>query len=298
MQDNATGLYKKPIEANKNSCDENMEKRSSLEYLGFGLGLRTNHISEILSTKPKIDWFEIISENYMFDGGLALLNLDRIRKDYPIVMHGVSLSIGSKDPLNYEYLKKLKKLAERIEPKWISDHLCWTGINNINSHDLLPVPHTEEAIEHISNRIIQVQEYLGRQILLENPSSYINFSENEMSEWEFLVEIANKSGCLLLLDINNIFVSSHNHKFDAMEYINHIPIDKVQQFHLAGHIKEEQFLIDTHGEKVCDGVWNLYKQAIKRFGKVSTMIERDDNIPPLHELIKELEFAKKLACNS
>lgn len=266
-----------------------------LPNLGFGLGLRTDHYQTIIADKPAVDWFEVISENYLVPGGKPLYHLDRIRADYPMVMHGVSLSIGSADSLNFDYLGQLKALAERIEPAWISDHLCWTGINGINLHDLMPLPYTEEAIQHVVNRVQEVQDFLGRRILLENVSSYITYVHSEMAEWEFLAEIAERADCLILLDINNIYVSAHNHSFEPLDYLHHIPINRVQQFHLAGHLNLGNIIIDSHGDSVIDPVWTLYNAALHRFGLVSTMIERDDNIPSFEELMAELEIARQVA---
>jgi uncharacterized protein len=271
-----------------------MPDTTLLPNLGFGLGLRTDHYQTIIADKPAVDWFEVISENYLVPGGKPLYHLDRIRADYPMVMHGVSLSIGSSDSLSFDYLGQLKALAERIEPAWISDHLCWTGINGINLHDLLPLPYTEESIQHVVNRVQAVQDFLGRKILLENVSSYITYAHSEMTEWEFLAEIAERADCLILLDINNIYVSAHNHSFDPLDYLHHIPINRVQQFHLAGHLNLGNIVIDSHGDSVIDPVWTLYKAALHRFGPVSTMIERDDNIPSLGELMAELEIARQV----
>ena len=268
---------------------------NNFPYLGFGLGLRREHYQTVLDSKPDIDWFEILSENYMVPGGKPLDFATRIREHYPMVMHGVAMSIGSASALNMDYLKQLKNLAQRIQPSWISDHLCWTGVNGSNTHDLLPLPYTEEAISHVVSRVNQVQDYLGREILLENVSSYVSFKQSDMPEWEFLSQVCQQSGCYLLLDINNIYVSSFNHEFDPLTYLNHIPVNKVKQFHLAGHTNCDTYIIDTHDEPVIDEVWSLYQQAVKRFGKVSTMIERDDNIPPLQTLIDELDVAKNIA---
>ena len=267
------------------------------DYLGFGLGLRPQHYPEILDTDEElpIDWFEIISENYMVPGGKPRQMLDRIRERYPLVMHGVSMSIASTSELNWKYLKRLKALAEDVQPKWISDHLCWTGVHGVNLHDLLPVPYTEEALTHISNRISQVQDFLGRRIAIENVSSYIEFKESEMSEWEFVAELAKRADCWLLLDVNNVFVSGENHEFDGSEFIQAIPKERVVQFHLAGHSEGETCLIDTHDQPVCDEVFDLYGKAISHFGPISTMIERDDNIPPLAELLAELNRAREIA---
>lgn len=267
-------------------------------FLGFGLGLRTEHYQYVLDNKPAVDWFEILSENYMVPGGKPLANLDRIRADYPMVMHGVSLSIGSTDPLNKKYLKDLKKLADRVEPHWISDHLCWTSVNHKNSHDLLPLPYNESTINHIVDRIKQVQDYLGRQILIENLSSYVTYHDSEMSEWEFLNEIVKRADSLVLLDINNIFVSAHNHHFEPIDYIRGIDIERVMQFHLAGHSYSGEMIIDTHDHDVCDPVWVLYAEALKHFGAVSTMIERDDNIPEFTVLRDELAVAEKIAAET
>jgi uncharacterized protein len=264
-------------------------------FLGFGLGLRTEHYQYVLDNKPDVDWFEILSENYMVPGGKPLHNLDHIRADYPMVMHGVSLSIGSTDPLNKNYLKDLKQLVERVQPNWLSDHLCWTSVGGTNSHDLLPLPYNEKTIDHVANRITQVQDYLGRQILIENLSSYITYKESEMSEWEFFNEIVRRADCLILLDINNIFVSAHNHHFKPIDYINGIDSDRVMQFHLAGHSYSGEMIIDTHDHDICDPVWNLYAKALDKFGAVSTMIERDDNIPEFSELRNELKIAEKIA---
>jgi len=265
--------------------------------LGFGLGLRPVHYEEILSgaSAPDIDWFEIISENYMIPGGRPLANLERVRARYPVVMHGVSMSIGATDPLDTEYLKNLKMLAERVQPSWISDHLCWTGAHGTNLHDLMPLPYTEEAIRHVVARVRQVQDTLGRRLLLENVSSYVTYKDSEMTEWEFLREIATRADCLILLDINNIYVSSFNHDFDPYEYLRGIPVARVQQFHLAGHSNEGAYIIDTHDHPIVDPVWQLYAEAVRRFPGVATMIERDDNIPPLAELLAELDQARQIA---
>lgn len=267
----------------------------SLPYLGFGLGLRPDHYHAILADAPPVDWFEILSENYMVGGGKPLHYLDRIRERYPLVMHGVSLSIGSTDPLNTDYLRDLKQLAARVEPAWISDHLCWTGVDRTNLHDLMPLPYTEEAIAHVAARVRQVQDYLGRQLLLENVSSYVTYADSALTEWEFLSEVARRADCLILLDINNVYVSGFNHGFDPRRYIDGVPRERVQQFHLAGHRNLENHIIDTHDEPVIDAVWELYAHACRRFGSVSTMIERDDHIPPLATLVDELAHARVVA---
>lgn len=269
-------------------------------FLGFGLGLRTSHYHEILEpqadgSKLDVDWFEALSENYMVPGGKPLYFLDRIRADYPVVMHGVSLSIGSTAELDTDYLKQLKALADRVQPAWISDHLCWTGVHGKNLHDLLPLPYTQETARHVADRVRQVQDYLGRRILLENVSSYASYTDSEMTEWEFLSVITEQSDCLLLLDVNNIYVSSFNHSFDGKAFIDGIPAERVQQIHLAGHHNHGDYIIDTHDAPIVDEVWKLYEYTLQKLGPVSTMIERDDNIPPLSELVEELGIARKLA---
>jgi uncharacterized protein (UPF0276 family) len=264
-------------------------------YLGYGLGLRKDHYETVLKERPRVDWFEILSENYMVDGGKPLHYLDKIREHYPMVMHGVSMSIGSSEPLNWEYLRQLKDLVQRVEPKWISDHLCWTGVDGINLHDLMPLPYTEEAIQHVVDRVNQVQDFLGRQLLLENVSSYLSYSDSQISEWEFLREIAERADCLILLDINNIYVSAYNHNFDPVTYLQAMPDERVYQFHLAGHTQQENLIIDTHDQAIADPVFELYAKAVAHFGRVSTMIERDDNIPPLPELLQELDRVRAIA---
>lgn len=264
-------------------------------FLGFGLGLRKEHYEAILADKPAVDWFEVLTENYLVDGGKPLYYLDRIRADYPVVMHGVSLSIGSSDPLDWGYLKQLKALIERIEPVWVSDHLCWTGVGGYNLHDLLPLPYTEEALRYVVERVLQVQEFLGQRILLENVSSYLSYRCSQLTEWEFLREVADRADCLILFDLNNVYVSSRNHCFDPLAYLAAIPPERVFQFHLAGHTDLGDLIIDTHDHPIRDEVWELFVAAARRFGPVSTMIERDDAIPPLPELLAELEKARCLA---
>jgi uncharacterized protein (UPF0276 family) len=264
-------------------------------FLGFGLGLRIPHIEHVLQHRPSVDWFEVLSENFMVAGGKPKHYLHRIREHYPMVMHGVSMSIGNTDPLDTVYLRKLKVLANEIQPEWISDHLCFTASGSVNSHDLLPLPYSAEALRHVVERVGQVQDFLGRRILLENVSSYLTYTTSEMTEWEFLAEIARAADCDILLDINNIYVSARNHGFSAHEYLQGIPAGHVRQFHLAGHTDCGDYLIDTHDHAVVDPVWELYVEALKRFGPVSTMIERDDNIPEFGELQDELGIARKLA---
>lgn len=264
-------------------------------YLGFGLGLRPDHYGTILEQRPSIDWFEILTENYLVPGGKPLYFLDAIREHYPMVMHGVSLSIGSCDPLDWNYLKEVKELIERVKPAWISDHLCWTGLNQLNMHDLLPLPYTMEAAKHVANRIQQVQDYLGQRILIENVSSYLTYLNAEMTEWEFLTEIVTRADCLILLDVNNVYVSSYNHAFNPTDYLTGIPKHRVQQIHLAGHSNLGHYIIDTHDAPIIQPVWDLYAATLQHFGAISTMIERDDNIPPLDELITELNQARRIA---
>jgi uncharacterized protein (UPF0276 family) len=264
-------------------------------YLGFGLGLRPQHYNDILEQNPKVDWFEVISENYMIPGGKPLAILDKIAERYPVVMHGVSLSIASTAPFDEDYLDGLKRLAERVHPKWVSDHLCWTGVHGVNLHDLLPFPYTREALDHVVSRVHYVQERLGRALCLENVSTYVQFDQSQMSEWEFISELAKRTGCWLLFDVNNVFVSAFNHGYDALAFLNGIPADRVIQFHLAGHSDMQNYIIDTHDHPVREEVWSLYEAALRRFGPVSTMIERDDNIPPLAEMLDELEHAREIA---
>ncbi|MEE9425051.1 MAG: DUF692 domain-containing protein [Methylococcales bacterium] len=267
-------------------------------FLGFGLGLRTDHYEDVLTQLPDVDWFEVCSENFMVAGGKPRYYLDAIKERYPIVMHGVSLSIGSSDPLNKSYLQQLKTLINHVQPEWVSDHLCWTSHAQTNSHDLLPLPYTDEAIEHVVERVKQVQDYLGRQLLLENVSSYLSYKDSHYDEWTFLNTIAEQADCLILLDINNIYVSARNHGFESVDYLQGINKKRVRQFHLAGHSDNGDYVIDTHDHDVCQAVWTLYAQALQRFGGISTMIERDANIPAFTELYAELQQAKQIAYQS
>ena len=262
---------------------------------GFGLGLRTVHYEDILASQPRVDWFEALSENYMVRGGKPLYYLDRIRADYPVVLHGVSLSIGSTDALDTDYLKELKTLADRVQPAWVSDHLCWTGYAGKNIHDLLPLPYTAEAVSHVSNRLHQVQDYLQRPILIENVSSYVNFERSEMSEWEFLGELTRRTDCLLLLDVNNVYVSGFNHGFDPRGFIDALPGERVQQIHLAGHSHCGTHIIDTHDGHVVDQVWALYRLAYQLTDGVSTLLEWDANVPEFEVLEAELIKARNHA---
>jgi uncharacterized protein (UPF0276 family) len=263
--------------------------------LGFGLGLRPVYYPDILEGKPNVDWFEIISENFMVPGGRPLAMLERIRADYPIVMHGVSMSLASTDPLDFDYLRDLKALAKRFEPTWVSDHVAWTGVHGINLHDLLPIPYTWEALTHIVERIKRVQDYLGRQLVVENASTYVTFRESEIDEWDFVKEMAERADCLLLLDVNNVYVSGFNHGFDPTRFIESIPVERVAQLHLAGHSDLGTHRIDTHDQPICEDVFRLYELARRQFGDVSAMIERDDNFPSFVELLGELERMRVIA---
>jgi uncharacterized protein len=267
--------------------------------LGFGCGLRAPHHRELLDSTPRsIDWFEAIAETYLpwTDGTLprSIHTLEKIRSHYPVVLHGVSLSLGSTDSLDLDHLKKIQALCKRIDAAWFSDHLCWTGVNGTNHHDLLPLPYTEEALDHVASRVLQVQDFLGRTMLIENVSSYLTFKSSSMTEASFLRELVARTDCGLLLDINNVFVSSQNHGTDAWEYLSTLPWDSVAQIHLAGHRDKGAILIDTHDEPVSDAVWELYRMAVKEWGPVTTMIERDDKIPEWPVLEAEVTKARTL----
>lgn len=260
----------------------------------FGLGLRPPFYQEAIQGGVEVDWFEIISENFMVDGGKPLTVLDAVCEHYPLALHGVSMNLGGTDPLDRDYLDRLKILIKRVKPARVSDHLCWTRQGDHHLHDLLPLPYTEESVNNAVTRIQQVQDELQQQVLIENVSSYAEFAHSTMNEWEFLTTVATEAECLILLDINNIIVSAHNHGFDASEYLNNIPVELVKQFHLAGHSISGPLYIDTHDHPVSDPVWELYAKAVERFGTVATMIERDDAIPPLSELLSELDVARRV----
>ena len=262
--------------------------------LGHGIGLRAQHYAEMIAAPPPVDWLEVISENFFVKGGRPLAVLNKIRQDVPIALHGVSLSIGASDPLSKVYLQSLKTLMERVEPAIVSDHLCWGSHQGKYGHDLWPLPYTEESLTHVSDRVAQVQEVLGRPILLENVSTYIEFAASSMPEWEFIAEVSRRSGCGILLDINNIYVSAFNHGYDALTYLDGIPPDKVGQFHLAGHTHRGTHLIDTHVGPTPDTVWELYRHALARFGPVSTLIEWDEDVPELSELVAESKKAEQI----
>ena len=262
----------------------------------FGLGMRQPHYPAFLDGSVDVDFVEVISENFMVDGGRPLDVLTRVRAQYPVALHGVSMSIGSADGLDVDYLKRLRALADRIEPMWISDHLSWTGIEGFNSHDLLPIPYTNDALDLVCANIGTAQDALGRAMLLENPSSYVEFADADYGEWDFIAEMSRRTGCYLLLDVNNVFVSAANHGFDPIRYLDAIPADRVRQVHLAGHSEgRDGLLIDTHDHPVPGGVWDLYRAAIERLGDVATMIERDDDIPALEVLLDELDMARRIA---
>ncbi len=260
--------------------------------LGHGVGLRREHFERVLRGPTHVDWFEIVSENFMVQGGRPLQVLERVRRDHPVVMHGVSLSIGSSDPLDRRYLDELAALAGRIEPAWVSDHLCWTGVGGHNSHDLLPLPYTEEALDHVVSRVGAVQERLGRRIALENASSYLCFAGSTLSEWEFLAEVAVRADCGILLDVNNVYVSSANHGFDAEKYVAALPAERVWQIHLAGHSDRGTHLLDTHSRPVCEEVWALYRFATRRVGAVASLVEWDEDVPAWEVLEAECRRAR------
>ncbi len=259
--------------------------------LGHGVGLRPKHFGRLLGEPPPVDWMEATSENFMAPGGRPLAVLERVRREVPVVLHGVSLSIGSTDPLNEGYLTELRSLADRIEPALVSDHLCWGSHGGRYAHDLWPLPYTEEALAHVVLRVQRVQERLGRQIALENVSSYVAYRDSTMTEWEFLAQVAERGDCGILLDVNNVFVSARNHRFDPGDYLDGIPRDRVVQFHLAGHSDKGTYLFDSHDGQVASAVWHLYRQAVRRFGRVPTLIEWDDRIPELEELVAQSRAA-------
>jgi len=267
----------------------------STAAVDFGLGLRPEHYEEIAASPGRVSWFEALSENYMVRGGGPLHWLDRIRRDYPMALHGVSLSIGSIDPLDSRYLDDLRALADRVQPMWVSDHLCFTGLRGLNMHDLLPLPYTEEALDHVAERVMRVQDRLGRRLVLENVSSYVTYAASELSEWDFIAELSRRADCEILLDINNVYVSAFNHEFDALSFLRAMPRERVRQFHLAGHTHKGSHIIDTHDHPIVPDVWALYAEAVKLFPGVPTMIERDADIPPYEELLAELDVARGIA---
>ena len=265
----------------------NEMNRFNYPDLGIGLGLRTAHYAEILGTNPPVGWFEALSENYLDTGGRPAFVLDKVAERYPVVLHGVSMSIGGTDPLDFEYLRKLKTLAKRVNARWISDHLCWTGVAGRNAHDLLPLPYDEATLKHCIDRVRIVSEFLEQPLIIENPSSYVEFAQTTMTEWEFIARLADEADCGLLLDVNNIYVSAFNHGFDAREYVEAIPADRVVQIHLAGHTNYGTHIIDTHTGHVIDEVSALYADACSRFGDVSTTVEWDADIPEFSVVFAE-----------
>jgi uncharacterized protein len=268
--------------------------RFGLPDLGIGIGLRTTHFGEILAGAPAVDWFEVLSENFMDTGGRPLYVLDRVVERYPVALHGVALSIGSTDALDRAYLRKLKALAGRTRARWVSDHLCWTGVLGRNTHDLLPLPYDEATLRHVTRRVKQVQDALERPLVLENPSTYLAFARSRMPEWEFLARLCDDSGCGLLLDVNNVYVSGFNHGFDPRQYVDAIPADRVVQVHLAGHTHHGTHILDTHDGPAIDAVWDLYARLCARTGPVSTLFEWDASIPPLADVRAEAEKARPL----
>ncbi|ATQ44619.1 DUF692 domain-containing protein [Caulobacter mirabilis] len=265
---------------------------------GFGLGLRKPHYEPFLAHAVDVDFVEVISENFMVDGGRPLQVLDRVRQRYPVALHGVSMSIGSADGLDPAYLRRLRTLVDAVEPLFVSDHLSWSRIDGFNSHDLLPLPYTVEALDVVCANVERAQEALGRAMLLENPSTYIDFAGADMTEWQFLDEVARRAGCGLLLDVNNVFVSATNHGFDPVAYLDGVPARRIRQVHLAGHSQGREMLIDTHDQPVPPSVWDLYAHVMPRLGPIATMIERDDDIPPLADLLEELDIARDLAAGA
>lgn len=267
--------------------------RLGLPQLGLGLGLRSQHFDHILKNSPEVDWFEVISENFMDSFGRPRQILKEIANKYPVVMHGVSMSIGSTDPLNFDYLKSLKNLADEVKPAWISDHLCWTGVLTTNSHDLLPLPLNEESLNHVCERIKRVQDYLERPLIIENPSTYASFKNSDIRESEFLKLMTEETGCGLLLDVNNVYVSSFNNDFDPVEYIKEIPHDKIVQMHLAGHQNMGNYIIDTHDREVTQQVWELFQMTYQLAPVAAILLEWDGNIPPFEIYYEELMKSKK-----
>jgi uncharacterized protein (UPF0276 family) len=266
--------------------------------LGTGIGLRPPHYADVAAGRARVDWLELITENFMVEGGNPRRVLRAVRERYPIVLHGVSMSLGSVDPLDDRYLSTLSGLAREVQPAWISDHLCWSNFGGHSAHDLWPLPYTEEALNHVAARVARVQDRLGRRILVENVSSYLTFRHSTMAEWEFLGALAEKADCGLLLDVNNVFVSARNHGFDPVAFIDGVPPARVGQFHLAGHSDKGTHLLDTHDHPVCEGVWALYRRAVRRFGPQATLLERDDDIPPLDELVAEARRAADVAASA
>jgi len=265
--------------------------RFGLPDLGLGIGLRSSHFGAILSRWPELDWFEVLSENYMDTGGRPLWVLDQVCERYPVALHGVSMSIGSSDPLDRDYLRKLKGLATRTRARWVSDHLCWTGVLGRNTHDLLPLPYDEPTLRHVVARVRQVQELLERPLVVENPSSYLAFASSTMGEADFLARLAEEADCGLLLDVNNVYVSAFNHGFDARAYVDRLPADRVVQYHLAGHTNKGTHILDTHSGPAIGPVWELYAHACARTGNVATLFEWDEDVPSFDEVREQARQA-------
>ena len=261
---------------------------------GAGIGLRAEHYREIIDTQPDIPWFEVLSENYFGAGGLPVYHLEQVREHYPVTLHGVGMSLGSTDPVNTDYLARLKRLIDLIEPAWVSDHLAWISVGGRHVHDLLPMPYTEEALTHFTRRVIEVQEFLGRRLMIENPSSYLQYRDADLTEAEFLAALARDADCDLLLDVNNLYVSGTNHGFDPYDYLSVLPVERVREIHLAGYEEHDDYLFDTHGYRVRPPVWKLYAAALERFGAVPTLIEWDTDIPSLDVLLDEAGKAGKI----
>ncbi|HSO00255.1 MAG TPA: DUF692 domain-containing protein [Candidatus Nanopelagicales bacterium] len=269
--------------------------RLGLPDLGVGVGLRRKHHDQILESQPRVDWFEIISENYLVPGGRPLANLDRVLSlGYRVVQHGVSLCVGGSDPLDMDYLRRLKELVRRTGSPWVSDHLCWTKAHGVDVHDLLPLPYTGEVVRHVAERARVVQDFLELPLLLENVSSYLTYAASEMTEWAFVSAVVEEADCGVLLDVNNIYVSAYNHGLDAEAYVDGIPAERVAQIHLAGHTNYGKYIIDTHSDHVIDPVWDLYRRAVARTGPVSTLIEWDEDIPELEVLLAEAARARAI----
>lgn len=271
-----------------------MTRFNAATISGAGIGLRSRHYRDILATKPAVPWFEVLSENYFGAGGLPIYHLEAVRADYPVTLHGVGMSLGSADPLNIEYLTRLKTLAEQIEPAWISDHLAWISVDGRHVHDLLPLPYTEESLAHFADRVCHVQDFLGRRLLIENPSSYMAYRTTDMTEWEFLRELVQRTDCDLLFDVNNVYVSGHNHGFDPLEYLHALPADRVGEIHLAGYEEHGDYLFDTHGYRVHPPVWDLYRKTIEHLGPIPTLIEWDTDIPEFEVLVDEANKAQRV----
>lgn len=269
-------------------------ERLGLPDLGIGVGLRVPHYRHIIEQRPPMDFFEIISENFMVEGGKPLYHLEKIMEHYPLILHGVSLAIGGPLPPSREYLLKLKRLVRKVQPAWLSDHFCWGGIPGRDLHDLLPLPYTWQAVQRVSERARQVQDFLEVPFALENTSSYMEYCDSEMTEWQFISEICERADIGLMFDVNNVYVSSFNHGYNPMEFINNVPHDRVVQLHMAGHTNLGKYIIDTHRGPIIEPVWNLYRETIRRTGAVSTLIEWDDAVPPWHELAAEVDKARAI----